>query len=96
MHEYVTILIQREALGAATASRSGRAPIASFWVRIMTSCMNIKRGVLLDIYAQLKPLYTFVKQYCPSPTLRVSQLTGKKNEKITGKPTLVSARFAVS
>ena len=38
----VTILTQNEAIGAATANGGGRAPIASFWVRIMTSCMNIK------------------------------------------------------
>ena len=43
---YVTMLTQNEAMGAATASDGGSAPIASFWVRIMTSCMNIKRGVL--------------------------------------------------
>ena len=29
------------------------------------------------IYNWLKPLYTFGKQYCPSPTLRVSQLIYK-------------------
>ena len=32
-------------MGAATASGGGRAPIASFWVRNMTSYINIKRGV---------------------------------------------------
>ena len=38
--------IQNEVMGAATASGDGeRAPIASFWVRIMTSCVNIERGV---------------------------------------------------
>ena len=58
LHEYVTILTQNEALGAATASGGGRAPIASFWVRIMTSCMNIKRSVLLD--AQLKQKFTLI------------------------------------
>ena len=42
MHVYVTILTQNEAIGATTASGGGRAPMASFWVRIMTSCMNIK------------------------------------------------------
>ena len=40
------MLSQTEAIGAATASDGGLAPIASFWVRIMTSCINIKRGVL--------------------------------------------------
>ena len=39
------MLIQNEATGAATASDGESAPIASFWVRIMTSCINIKRGV---------------------------------------------------
>ena len=50
MHEYVTTLTQNEAIGAATASGGGRAPIASFWVRIMTSYMNIKRGVLWSCF----------------------------------------------
>ena len=40
------MLTQNEAMGAATASDGERAPIASFWVRIMTSCINIKRGVV--------------------------------------------------
>ena len=39
------MLTQNEAMGAATASDGGHAPIASFWVRIMTSCINIKRGI---------------------------------------------------
>ena len=39
------MLIQNGAMGAATASDGGRAPIASFWVRIMTSCISIKRGI---------------------------------------------------
>ena len=47
----VTMLTQNEAMGAATASDWERAPIASFWVGIMTSCRvrvrSIKRGVLL-------------------------------------------------
>ena len=38
---YVTMQIQNGAMGAATASDGGRAPM----VRIMTSCINIKRGV---------------------------------------------------
>ena len=29
----------------ANSKQGGRAPIASFWVKIMTSCINIKRGV---------------------------------------------------
>ena len=41
-------------LGAATASGGRHAPLASFWERIMTSCMNIKRGVLLV----LGPIYS--------------------------------------
>ena len=40
------MLTQNEAMGAAIASDGGIAPIASFWVRIMTPCINIKRGVL--------------------------------------------------
>ena len=32
---------------------------------------------VLNIFISLKPLYTFGKQYCPSPTLRVSQLIYK-------------------
>ena len=40
------MLIQNEAMGAATASDGGRAPTATFWVIIMMSCINIKRGVL--------------------------------------------------
>ena len=60
----------------------------------------------------LKPLDTFGKQCCPRPTLHVPQLIfflykittcenlgsigHRSREKITGKPTLVSARFAVS
>ena len=43
---YVTMLTQNETMGAATASDGEHAPIASFWVRIMTSCVSIKRGVL--------------------------------------------------
>ena len=43
------MLIQNEAMGAATANVGGRAPIASFWVRIMTSCINIKRGVYVPV-----------------------------------------------
>ena len=39
------MLIQNEAMGAATASGGERAPIASFWVRIKTACISIKRGV---------------------------------------------------
>ena len=31
----------------------------------------------LNLWCILKPLYTFGKQYCPSPTLRVSQLIYK-------------------
>ena len=45
----VTILTQNEAIiiiGAALrvtgTGGGGRAPMASFWVRIVTSCMNIK------------------------------------------------------
>ena len=38
-------LTQNEAKGAATAS-VGHAPIAPFCVRIMTSCISIKRGVM--------------------------------------------------
>ena len=40
------MLTQNEAMGAATASDGERAPITSFWVRIMTSRINIKRGVM--------------------------------------------------
>ena len=36
------MLTQNEAMGAATASGGGRAPVASFWVRIMTPCTNVK------------------------------------------------------
>ena len=43
------MLIQTMAKGAATASDEGHAPIALFWVRITTSCINIKRGVQLTI-----------------------------------------------
>ena len=43
------MLTQNEAMGAATASDGERAPIASFWVRIMTSCISIKRGVYARI-----------------------------------------------
>ena len=43
---FVTVLTQNEAIGAVTASGGGRAPMASVWVRIMTSCINIKRGIL--------------------------------------------------
>ena len=39
------MLTQKEAMGTATASDGERAPIASFWVRTMVSCINIKRGV---------------------------------------------------
>ena len=46
MHEVRHNLTQNEAMGAATASDGGRALIASFWLRIMLSCINIKRGVL--------------------------------------------------
>ena len=44
---YVTVRTQNEAMGAGTVSDGERAPIASFWVRMMTSCINIKRGVLV-------------------------------------------------
>ena len=40
---YVTMLIQNEAMGAATASDGKRAPTASVWVRIMTSCIKVLR-----------------------------------------------------
>ena len=40
------MLIQNEAMGAATASGGRLVPAASYWVRIMTSCINIKRGEL--------------------------------------------------
>ena len=40
------MLTENEAMGASTSSDGGRAAIASFWVRMMTSCINIKRGVL--------------------------------------------------
>ena len=43
------MLTQNEAMGAATASDGGSAPIASFWVRIMTSCISIKRGVYCSL-----------------------------------------------
>ena len=46
------MLPQNEAMGAATASDGGVAPIASFWVRIMTSCINIKRGVCFNFDGQ--------------------------------------------
>ena len=49
MHEYVTIITQNEAIGAAIISSGGRAPIASFSVRIMTSCMNILREAYEDV-----------------------------------------------
>ena len=39
------MLTQNRAMGAATASDGERAPIASFWVRIMTSCISIKGGI---------------------------------------------------
>ena len=39
------MLTQNEAMGAPTVSDGGGAPITSFWVRIMTSCISIKRGV---------------------------------------------------
>ena len=42
---FVTVLTQNEAIGAVTASGGGRAPMASVWVRIMMSCINIKRGI---------------------------------------------------
>ena len=42
MHEYVTILMQNEAIGAATASGGRCAPMASFLARIITPRMNIK------------------------------------------------------
>ena len=63
----------------------------------------------IHLFLFLKPLDTFGKQYCPKPKRRVSQLLYKitncenlgligrqSREKITGKPTFVSARFAVS
>ena len=42
MHEYtyIAILTQTEAIGAATASGGGCAHIASFRVRILTSCIS--------------------------------------------------------
>ena len=42
------MLTQSEARGASTASDGERAPTASFWVRIMTSCASIKRGVYYE------------------------------------------------
>ena len=48
------MLTQNEAMGAATASDGERAPIASFWVRIMTACINIKKGVLIMQHCVLK------------------------------------------
>ena len=39
------MLTQNEAMGGATASDGGLAPIASFWVKIEMSCTNIQRGV---------------------------------------------------
>ena len=52
MHD-VTILTRNEDIGAATATRiewlvlvvAWGVPVASFWVRMVTSCMNINRGV---------------------------------------------------
>ena len=60
------MLTQNEAMGAASASDGGRAHIASFWVRMMTSCISIKRGVwpaTLLIQINLKKIYdgTFTK-----------------------------------
>ena len=40
------MLTQNEVMGAVTASDGGRAPIASFWVRIMMSCINIREAYL--------------------------------------------------
>ena len=39
------MLTQNETMGPATAIDGGSAPIAAFGVRIMTSCISIKRGV---------------------------------------------------
>ena len=50
-YKYVTILTQNEAIGAAIGG--GHAPLASFWVRIVKSCMNIKRGVLMNTFTDL-------------------------------------------
>ena len=44
MHEVRHNASPNEGMGAATASDGELAPIASFWVRIMKSCINIKRG----------------------------------------------------
>ena len=85
-----------------------RKVLKSFWT--ISHLEQYKHAqVSYSIVQALKPLYTFGKQYCPSHTLRVSQLIYKitnlwkfrlnrswSREKITGKPTLVSARFAVS
>ena len=57
MHD-VTILTQHKASGAATITRiewlllvvARRAPMASFWVRMVTTCMNIKRDVLSVLF----------------------------------------------
>ena len=40
MHEVRHNSNPNDAMGAATASGGGRAPLASFWERIMMSCMN--------------------------------------------------------
>ena len=48
----------------------------SFWIKISLQTSLGSSRTLLEIYP-LKPLYTFRKQYCPSPTLRVSQLIYK-------------------
>ena len=53
MHE-INVLTQNEAIGACHATTSTShsilvavaAPMASFWVRMVTSCVNIKRGIL--------------------------------------------------
>ena len=57
------MLTQNEAMGAATASDGGRAPIASFWVRIMTSCINIKRGVYYQQLSVARYQVSFYAKY---------------------------------
>ena len=64
MHEYVTILTQNEAIDEDTESGGGRAPMASFWVRIMTSCMNIKRGVLESFDQSFFTVLRMLKKEC--------------------------------
>ena len=43
MHEVPHNANSKRAMGAAIASDGERAPIASFWVRIMTSWFSIKK-----------------------------------------------------